>query len=446
MTQGCRPKRCRLVPMPGRGGPSTFTVFVARYAGGRVTDRPAVASRSASRKLTREVRRLAEADDGGDPGLHLGQLALRRCSYLIGEMFLVDRKHPEAGALLARAIIETALVGSYLVLEPAVSERFVKKQANYSRRLRARILTTNRDEFVNVLADAEFLAAPLADHLDSFKAVPDLAGMARELDRYPPFRDTALATYLYDEGYSFLSNYVEHPTPLSLARHSRVRPFVPGWRRYFPRQRVHRMTLTHVASPGIGALASCLARRMGRDHSLLDEWALEAQYADGPTWPGSPLRHATVTATLASIGLSPMRANVLGWILFVLGTSDEFRFLTAAEQLVAVLESMRAAREHSALRRFLLGDQLIGGARPLKFLELPPKELESDAEVTIAALFLAYAGLWPTDPGSVRDLIRLAAADAAVVGPGIFDRVSSERRPTARIIRDRVRQRMRNFE
>lgn len=432
--------------MPGRGGPSTFTVFVARYAGARRTDRPALASRSVSRNMMREVRRLAEVDSGGDPGLHLGQLALRRCYYLIGEMFLVDRKHPEAGALLARAIIETALVGSYLVLEPAVSERFVKKQASYSRRLRARILTTNRDELLDVLADVEFLAAPLADHLDTFKAAPDFAGMASQLDRHPPFQDTALATYLYDEGYSFLSNYVEHPTPLSLARHSRVLPYSRGWRRYSPRQRVHRMTLTHVASPGIGALASCIARRMGRDHTLFDEWALEAQYADGRTWPGSPLRYATVTATLESIDLNPLRANALGAILLSLGTADEFRFLTASEQLVAVLEAMRAAREQSALRRFLLGGQPIGGARPLNFLEVPSKELESDAEVTIAALFLAYAGLWPTDPGGLRDLIGLAAAGVADVEPGIFDRVSSERRPTARIIRDRVRQRLHNFE
>jgi hypothetical protein len=87
-----------------------------------------------------------------DDALEFAQLALRRCTYLLLEMYAIERRAPEACALVARSVVETALIGSYLAVTPDASSRLVKKQAKHSRRLRDRLLAGDNDA---VLALAE---------------------------------------------------------------------------------------------------------------------------------------------------------------------------------------------------------------------------------------------------------------------------------------------------
>ncbi|WP_366145766.1 DUF5677 domain-containing protein [Nocardioides sp.] len=360
-------------------------------------------------------------------------------------MYRLEKSAPEACALVARAIIETALVGAFLAITPDSSERFIKKQAKHSRRLRSRLLANSNEDVHDVLADAEFLAAPLDASLDGFRAAPDFSQIAQQLDMHPPFAEGSLATHLYEEAYAFLSNYVEHPTPLSLARHSRVQHFRLPRRRFAPHSPVDPRTLNHVAAPAIAALAGCVARGVGQPHEVLDQWAREALHADGGRWSGSPLRHETVTATLSGIGLDHRRANLLGLLISATGTSDELRKAPVAEQMIAVLELMDSGKSWRSLLALARHGRTARTALELECLGLEPADFERDAEVAMAALYLAYAGVWPVDRASLRKLVRTASKGAASVRPGAFNRTLAEHPPPIGLALARMRERRLHF-
>jgi hypothetical protein len=427
------------------GRPQTFTVFVARHAGRRFEGEPSRGTRLRMLRLVIQLRSMAERDTHGDPSLELGQLALRRCLYLLREMLKIEKRAPEGCALVARCIIEHALVGAYLVLTPDVGGRFVKKQAKHSRRLRNRILSGDGSQVLDLLAESEFIRAPLATELNELKAAPDFAQIASQLDTHAPFNSTGLATLLYDEAYSFLSNYVEHPTPLSLGRHGRVNWFRQGWRRYAPQEGVHPLTLTHTAMPAIAALASCLARRQGVDHSSFDEWAADAAFADGYAWAGSPLRYASVTATLHAAGLSRRRADALGSVLRTVAIGDEMRSSTPAEQLVAVLEALEAAGSWRSLLQMVQSGKVPTRVAAIDLSD-SASEVSSQANVAIAALYLAYTGLWPTDPTSLKSTLASACASSANVDSGGISRILRSQPPGLREAIRRMRARIDAFE
>lgn len=389
--------------------------------------------------------RLASADVGNDPELVQSQRALRRCLYLMREMHSLEKSAPEACALVARAIIETALVGSFLAITPESSERFIKRQAKHSRRLRSRLLANSNDDVHGILADAEFIAAPLDPRLDEFRAAPDFSQIAQQLDTHPPFTEGSLATHLYEEAYAFLSNYVEHPTPLSLARHADISHFRLPKRRFAPRSPIDARTLNHVATPAIAALAGCIARRLGEPHEVLDGWAREALHADGGGWSGSPLRFATVTETLAGIGLDRRRANFLGILISATGTSDELRKATAAEQMVAALELMDCGKSWLSLLELVRRGRRARTVAELECLRLEAADFERDAEVAIAALYLAYAGVWPVNRASLRELVRTASEGAGAVRPGTLNRMLSEGPPPMGLALARMRERRLRF-
>lgn len=432
------------------GGSRTFSVFVSRYAGERSRARPSGVSRHKRVSIYGvfvELHRLAEIRTS-DEGLRLAQLALRRSYYLMAEGLRIERTAPEAAALAARSAIETALVGAYVALTPDVAERFQKKQAKNSRRARAHILSTNRDEVVDVLADVGFLSAPLANTLDNFRAAPDFAQMAVELDQHEPFAASGLATYLYNEVYAFLSNFVEHPTPLSLTRHAVV---VPVWRRhiqraarYRPAEPVHPAALTHAVAPAVAALASVIARKLHRPYALFDEWTRDAQFADGFTWSGSPLRHATVSATFATAGLTMHRANAVGWAAVSVGMLDNFREAAAPDQLLAALEMLAAGGSWRSLNALLLGRPI--PVRDLPVPDAPDDQIAAHPRVIVAALLLAYAGVWPQKPVVLRDLVRSASLRLRTLEPNAYGRIATGPRPPVRENFRRIREHSARFE
>lgn len=406
-----------------------LTVFVARHAGRRF-DSPQLDLPRGTRKsdLYRQLFRLTAVDPGADVGLEFAQLSLRRSMYLLGEMLVSEKRAPEAASLLARAVIEHALVGSYLAVTPGVSDRFIKKQAKHARRLRNRILTGDGNEVLDLLAESTFLTTPLAPALDSEKAAPDFAQIAAQLDNHEPFKQLGgLATLLYDESYSFLSNYVEHPTPLSLGRHRRMTRWLL-WRRYRPSQRVHKFTLLHTAMPAVGALASCIARRHGLPHAIFDAIAAEGAHVDGFDWAGSPLRYATVTATLEVAGLNRARADLLGFLLQVYAVIDALRDASPAEQLVVSLEGIESGKSWRTLF-LLLGGRVSPG---LRSNALKSSTKSTEAEIAVAALYLAYAGVWPKEPDTLKATLEQALVGAKSVPSGALRRVIKSRPPSLR--------------
>lgn len=427
------------------GRPQSFAVFVARRSGRRNESRPSIGTPAKARRAYWDLVLLA-ADPamGPDPSLKLAQLALRRSLYLLREMVSIERKAPDASALVARSVIETALVGSYLAVMPSTSDRFVKKQAKHSRRLRERLLAGDNAGVLALLAEADFIAEPLAPHLDNERAAPDLAQIARQLDSVPPFDQGALATHLYDESYSFLSNFVEHPTPLSLNRHRdrqllslRLRPFPP-------KPRMPAPTLTHIAMPAVAALGACLARRAHRDPSLLDEWARDASSADGYFWSGSPLRMAAALSIFAEVSLSRSRANAAGFAVRLLAGSDHIRTLPSAEQLAVALDVIELAKATNPIVYLLRGsDRRVPQATDWR--GLPEEELRNQTEAALGALMLSYAGLWPTEPDLLDGTLAVASASMATVVPGALIRVIASP-PRLGVALQRFRQRAAAFD
>jgi hypothetical protein len=381
-----------------------------------------------------------------DDALEFAQLALRRCTYLLLEMYAIERRAPEACALVARSVVETALIGSYLAVTPDASSRLVKKQAKHSRRLRDRLLAGDNDAVLALLADAEFIAAPLVDELDAIKAAPDLAQISRLLDNHPPFDETKLACHLYDEVYSFLSNYVEHPTPLSLERH-RGRRFVGrGVRPFPPSGRVSPATLAHTASPAVAALAGCLARRVGEDASDFDEWARDAMFADGYAWSGSPLRMAAVASTVRSVGLSRPRADAVGFLLRTLAIGDGMRDATSAEQLAVAFEAMDLGQSWRPLLLTMWGNDHRHRLSRGRWRDVSAEELAIKTDTAVAALFLAYAGVWPVEEAALGSTLASACRDVHAVEPDVLDRVWKTELPDFGMAMRRVRQRVLDFE
>jgi hypothetical protein len=415
------------------GKPQSFTVFIARRSGRRFEVQPPGASRFEGLTVMRQLRNLANTDVSRMPeDLLLAQLALRRCLYMLREMISIERRAPEACSLTARSIIETALVGAYLALNEDVADRLLKKQASFSRRLRGRILAGDTTGILAVMAAANFLSDPLDDRLDEVAAAPSFAQIATWLDQRPPFSSTRLASHLYDEAYSFLSNYVEHPTPMSLARHQGVRRHRLSSRRFRPASPVAALTLTHTAMPAVAALASCIASRLGKDPTQLDRMASEAISADGHWWSGSPLRSAAATALFASAGLTRPRADTVGFAMRMLAHRDALRNAPDTEQLVTALEAVEAARSIAALLQMFRWKPIPSHVDLGRWRRVSGEDLVEDPASVVAALLLSYAGLWPADSEGLRLRLAAASAGASAVTPGALDRILATDPPPLR--------------
>ena len=430
------------------GKPQSFTVFVTRRSGRRFEVKTSGANRLDGLRFRWELRYLA-GTDAQPPvdGIGLAQLALRRCNYMLDEMFAIERRAPEATSLVARSVIETALIGAYLALNPDIGDRFVKKQASFSRRLRNRMLAGDIEGVLAVLADVDFLAGPLEPRLEPVPAAPSFAQIASWLDQHPPFSRQGLATHLYDEAYSFLSNYVEHPTPMSLSRHQNVRRRRLTSRRFRPSAPVAPLTLTHTAVPAVAALASCLASVQSRSTDLADRAASEALSADGHWWSGSPLRGAAAASLFTSAGLTRTRADVIGFAVRILAHNDAMRNSSDAEQLVTTLEAVEIAKSTAAIVQMFRSRPAPGWIDTNAWRHrVPEGGLIDDPAGVVAALLLAYSGLCSSEPESLDRRLAGAASAAIQVPPNALARVLTADPPRFREFMRRERLRVETLE
>lgn len=376
-----------------------------------------------------------------DDALRLAQLALRRCQYLTTEMGRIDRSAPEASAMTARSMIETALVGSYLALtSPDAADRLMKKQAGPARRLRSRFLQGDLLGALGLLPDVEFIAAPLDPGLASVKAAPDLAAITTWLDQHPPFAPNDIATLLYEESYGLLSNQVAHPSPQVLERHRDIgkrrghltlNPYRLAlglyWNpaRFQPTPLVPDATLYHAALSAMAGLCACMARRLGQDPSLFDAAALEAVSVDGYGWSGSPARQAAGGELVRTIGLSRRRADLAGSAMGALTAGDAFRSTTESDQLVAASELLDWARTPALIGAAFAPNAWVrqrlrswGRGADQTAAALASNSPNEEPQFLLAGLLLVFAGMWPSDTTHFEDTMdrAIAGLDARAFG------------------------------
>lgn len=417
--------------------PQTFAVFVARRSGRRPSFTGHKATLAKVLRIKLDLLRLGVTrQTKEDSALELAQLALRRSLYLVGEMRRTERSSPEASAMLARSIIETALTGSFLALHRGdAAQRLIKKQSRPAKRIRDRFLGGDTLAALALLPEVSYLTGPLSSDLGTVKEAPDLASISAWLDGHPPFNRGSLATLLYEETYTPLSNFVEHPTPNALNRYTKTWLFglrLP--RLYAPAPAFSRKTLTHVALPSVAALASTLSTALGRNPRHFDDWALEAVSVDGYAWTASPARSLAVRGLGELVGLDrTWKLNLVGYAIRLLAVSDEMRNATEAEQLAAAVEVVDRARRPIRLAgTFLLGPSSRIRKRIATWLQSDDRApaLIADGAVTedpqglVSALGLAYAGLWPDDGASVEVILsRLKSDGPSRLHTGVLDQI-----------------------
>lgn len=392
--------------------PQTLSVFAARRSGKRpARSAPPYRGRLEGYvvvgRMRIKMRQLEWARDDDNDALAMARLALRRCRYLIRELERSLGSRPEASALLARAIIETSLVGSYLALRGDDSaDRLLKRQAGPARRLRERFLNGELTAGLSLLPDLEFVSAPLAPDLSDTSKGPDLASISAWLDHQPPFQAHRLATLLYDEAYVVLSGFSAHPTPQTLARYEQSL----GWLAPFARKDkplLPSSTYVHACYPAVGALAGSIARAGGEAHRLFDTWAAEAATVDGYHWTSSPARHIAVSQLARVWGLNPPMFNIAGFLLRAVGMTDTAKALTPEDQILLACDVfVRAQRPSTLLATFLGRPRLRRPARTAGGLgPEPPLSGANDPRVLVAALGLVYASIWPDDPQLVGGML-----------------------------------------
>ena len=420
------------------GRPQTFAVFIARRSGRRPPFTGHKATLAKALRIKLDLLRLgATRQTKADPALELARLALRRSLYLIGEMQRTERSSPEASAMLARSVVETALTGSFLALHRGdAAQRLIKKQSRPAKRIRDRFLRGDTLAALALLPEVSYLTGPLSSDLGTVKEAPDLASISAWLDSHPPFNRGSLATLLYEETYTPLSNFVEHPTPNALSRYAKTR--LLGFRLprlYAPAPAFSSKTLMYVALPSVGALASTLSAALGRNHNHFDDWALEAVSVDGYMWTASPVRSLAVRGLGEMAGLDrTWKLNLVGYAVRLLAVSDEMRNATEAMQFVAAVEVIDRARRPIRLAgTFLLGPHSEFRRRITTLHQtedhapglITDDTITEDPQGLLAALALAYAGLWPDESARVETILdRLKTDRPSGLRTGVLDHIA----------------------
>jgi hypothetical protein len=435
----------------------SFAVFMARKSGRRA--QPLISTYGAH-TLPKEIRRLYEtAIPDSRPELRLAQLCLIRCTYLHDEMAEIQKSAPEASAMVARSIIETALVGSDLALgTDGNSARLMKNLAGAAGRLRDRFLAGDQIAALSLLSEMEFLSEPLDPKLNDVPKALDLRSVCKRLDKAPPFNQGRLASLLYDESYSVLSNHVIHPTPQSLRRHAsdRIRPRFILYRNPWTRSRLGKAMRTVFYRPeridyeGIGwvataaliGLMSALARGLGEPNVEIDRGVTDIERLDGYFWSGSPARMIAVSQLARSAGLPSLRSlNIAGAITRFFAITDAFRGLTEDEQLLGACEILDYSRDWRRLVCLF--------SSRARHLYWPGPDSQSDQisrqptseniQIQIAALALVYAALWPDDSATVASRVEAFMRDAPH-SPDVIHRLMTSTPPGgARYVLQRFR-------
>ncbi|MCX6400407.1 MAG: hypothetical protein NTX33_10820 [Propionibacteriales bacterium] len=401
------------------GKPMNFAVFLARKSGERpLAGPPATWAERAEvrRTLTRLYNRYIPESE---PSLRLAQLALIRCAHLTNEMTSIERIAPEASAMIARSVIETSLVGSYLAYgDHDFADRLLKRQAAPARRLLERIVVGDVHPGLDLLKEVRMIQGPLDSDLSEVRKLADLQTICRELDTKAPFSSGNLASLLYDEAYSALSEHVVHPTAESLRRHEvaqnsgrlpppalvRVAILHPRrWRLYIGPDRFDHVGAGWASTAAMIALAASLSRALAEPSALLDRGAQEIASNDGMSWSASPARMAAASQVAKHADLSVASLNVAGSVVRTLAVTDAFRALSHSDQLVVALEVLDLCRSPQGwlrvlgprVSRFRRRDRdragsILGGAA------------SSDPQAMLATLLLVYSSAWPDDPDTSR--------------------------------------------
>lgn len=365
---------------------------------------------------------LRERLEDSAPGLQVAQLALSRCFYLTSELVLIERRAPEAAMAVSRSIVETALVGSYLALEPEpeAADRMLKSLAVYARRLRERFLAGEPVGALELMPEMPLLSQAMAPELETVQKGLDLYSLCKRLDRHPPFSDGDLASLLYEESYAVLSNHVVHPTIYALSRHSvgDEFPCLPRWahwdqhlglgarmrRRAVRPSRLDARGARHIAIAATVSLVAALSRGMGEPSAVWDLGAQDIRGVDGYWWSGSPAR-MIAASELGRMADLPTHAslNVAGYMVRVIAAADAFQELADHEQLVCASELIDSVRDW---QRKVSSLPLAGsGSRPRggpQTLDLCTNGARSTSQGLLAALALVYAGQWPDNPHEVE--------------------------------------------
>jgi hypothetical protein len=435
--------------------PYSFAVFIARRSGGR-RSRDAVIPWKGRERVGQDLLALAE-----DPGLSasdeyvFGQQALRRCLHLISEMRRIADVAPVACAITGRAVVETALVGAFVVLygsEAGSVAGLMKSQRRYSRRLRDYFLGGNTVAALALLPEVSFVADPLRSEYDDAGQTPDLKRVCELLDKKSPFTGN-LATQIYNETYSLLSNRYVHATPQSVGRYRdhAATSSAKGVPRFSVAPEFPTKSIIHAVLPVIGALASCLASVLGQATDYFDQWFREVNNVDGYDWSGSLARTAAVEGLAELAGLLSVGAlNAVGITVRFLATADPMRSAAPAEQLLVACEVVDRARtalpvplNHRKLAMLRVPRLVLRRRSPIpgdRAQCLSQGNAADDPQALLAALALVYAGLWPDDSDAVAR--RLADFDGtAPHEPGALTRLLSGRpRPSVRAVRARWRE------
>jgi hypothetical protein len=124
-----------------------------------------------------------------------------------------------------------------------------------------------------------------------------------------------------------------------------------------------------------------------------------------------------------------------------LAHTDELRDATDAEQLVAVIEAVTAAESTHAIIRIFRGKPLPPGIDLDRWRSI--EDLANYSTAAVAALLLAYSGLWPTNSTALALKFAAACGAASSVASGAFDRALRGRPPS---IRDALRREQKRIE
>lgn len=424
--------------------PYSFAVFIARRSGARRPRDPAVAPKDLDR-FRRDL--LALADDprlAANEEHAFAQQALRRCIHLVSEMTQIARVAPVACALTGRAVVETALVGCFVVLYGDEAgggvAGLMKSQRRYSRRLREYFLEGNTLAALALLPNVSFVAEPLRAEFDDAKQTPDLRRICELLDERPPFTG-GLATQIYNETYTLLSNRYVHATPQSIRRYrdTGVSGNKKAAQRFAVASEFPTEAIRIAVLPTIGGLASCLASVLHEPPGYFDQWLREASSVDGYDWSGSLARWAAVEG-LADLAQLPTvdALNAVGITIRVLAAADPMRSLEPAEQLLVASEVIDRARtalpERLKRGRFMLQTRRLIVARRRspdpadRSALLSQGGAADDPQMLLAALALVFAGLWPDEPDRVAQYL-VEFDDTAPHEPGAITRLLSRRPP-----------------
>lgn len=425
--------------MRSRLQPYSFSVFIARRSGSRFPRDPPL-GRTEKIKLPSNLWSLATTDKvAGDPELQTAQYALRACRHLTSEMLRAERTAPEVIAIAGRSVVEHALVGSYLAMyreSPGGTAGLLKKQRRAAARLRDYFLQGDMTGALSLLPEVSFIVAPLSTELEAATGAPDLRMICELLDRKEPFASGNIATVIYNETYSPLSNFVVHSNPQSLERYRNRGKFRREFRGIFPPTPLVRVeTLVHSVEPAVGGLCASLARALDLPFELYDMWLREAISVDGYEWSGSIARSAAIQGLVELVGLPSVYAlNAAGFATRILAVSNAMANAQPNEQLIAACELIDLARTvtkwpRQASLRIWAAHSLLNKPTQLgpgeKTSEIARGPALTHPQALLAALALVYAGLWPDNPEAVDR--KLDEFDqAAPHQTGALDRIRSQ--------------------